>query len=60
MIDVIGVASFAAPVAGEVADIGWAPITGLALEEDLLPGYDVIPTATIAWFLEQKGAERTK
>jgi hypothetical protein len=66
LIDLFGVASFAAPGVGEVADIGWAPIsallvnylfgngifTALALVEELSPGFDIIPTATIAWFIE--------
>jgi hypothetical protein len=66
LIDLLGVASFAAPGVGEVADIGWAPIsallvnylfgngifTALALVEELSPGFDIIPTATIAWFIE--------
>ena len=53
-------------MAGEAADVGWAPISaflvyklygnglvaGIAFVEELLPGLDIIPTATIAWFLE--------
>ncbi len=27
--------------------------TGLAFVEEVLPGFDVIPTATIAWFLSE-------
>mmetsp|Transcript_14413 Transcript_14413/g.45432 ORF Transcript_14413/g.45432 Transcript_14413/m.45432 type:complete len:169 (+) Transcript_14413:3-509(+) len=66
VIDFIGMASFAAPGVGEAADLGWAPVsallvnylfgngvfTSLALVEELLPGFDVIPTATIAWAIE--------
>lgn len=66
LIDFIGVASFAAPGVGEATDVGWAPIsallvnylfgngvfTALALVEELSPGFDFIPTATIAWFVE--------
>ena len=66
MIDVIGVASFAAPGLGETTDVGWAPIsallvnylfgngvfTALALLEEISPGLDFIPTATLAWFVE--------
>mmetsp|Transcript_13292 Transcript_13292/g.53312 ORF Transcript_13292/g.53312 Transcript_13292/m.53312 type:complete len:187 (+) Transcript_13292:157-717(+) len=65
-IDLVGVASFGAPGVGEVTDIAWAPISAfliqylfgnsalatLAFVEELLPGFDVIPTATIAWILE--------
>ncbi|CAN0040428.1 unnamed protein product, partial [Hapterophycus canaliculatus] len=50
---------------GQAADLGWAPISsalilylygnsifaGLAFVEEILPGFDIIPTATIAWFL---------
>lgn len=65
-IDLIGMATYAVPIVGEAGDIGWAPISalliyklygngfisGLAFAEELLPGLDFIPTATIAWFLE--------
>mmetsp|Transcript_16106 Transcript_16106/g.23666 ORF Transcript_16106/g.23666 Transcript_16106/m.23666 type:complete len:213 (-) Transcript_16106:149-787(-) len=71
VIDLVGVSSFAAPGVGEVADVGWAPIsallinylfgngvfTALALVEELSPGLDIIPTATIAWFLENAAKE---
>ena len=71
LIDFIGVASFAAPGLGEATDVAWAPIsallvnylfgngvfTALALVEELLPGFDIIPTATIAWFLENANQE---
>jgi len=66
LIDLIGVVSFAAPGVGETTDVVWAAIsallvnylfgngvfTALALVEELLPGFDIIPTATIAWFVE--------
>jgi len=66
VIDIIGMATYAVPVAGEAGDIAWAPISaylvyqlygnglisGLAFAEELLPGLDIIPTATIAWILE--------
>eukprot|EP00904_Undaria_pinnatifida_P005862 jgi/Undpi1/2405/HiC_scaffold_13.g05786.m1 len=65
LIDLIGMSSFALPGIGETTDIGWAPISsalilylygnnifaGLAFVEEILPGFDIIPTATIAWFL---------
>jgi len=73
LIDFIGVASFAAPGLGEATDVGWAPIsallvnylfgngvfTALALVEELSPGFDVIPTATIAWFVENGNNEES-
>ena len=66
LIDLIGMATYAVPAIGEVGDLAWAPISaylvyqlygngliaGLALAEELLPGLDIIPTATIAWLLE--------
>ncbi|CAM9841120.1 unnamed protein product [Scytosiphon promiscuus] len=65
LIDLIGMSSYALPGVGEAADLGWAPISsalifylygnsifaGLAFVEEILPGLDIIPTATIAWFL---------
>ena len=66
LIDIVGVASYALPAVGEVGDLAWAPVSaylvyslfgngliaGLAFAEELLPGLDIIPTATIAWLLE--------
>ncbi|KAL3932733.1 MAG: hypothetical protein SGPRY_000586 [Prymnesium sp.] len=66
LIDLIGMATYLLPVAGEAGDVAWAPIsalllyqlygspiiTGIAFVEELLPGLDIIPTATIAWLLE--------
>ncbi|CAM9772755.1 unnamed protein product [Discosporangium mesarthrocarpum] len=57
--------SYAIPALGEVSDFGWAPVSaaliwylygngiiaGVAFVEEILPGLDVVPTATIAWFL---------
>ena len=65
LIDLVGFSSFAVPALGETTDLAWAPIScvliqylygnalisGLGLVEELLPGFDFIPTATIAWFL---------
>ena len=66
LIDLIGVLTYAVPAVGEAGDLAWAPIsallvyqlygngltTGIAFAEELLPGLDIIPTATIAWLLE--------
>lgn len=60
-IDVIGSASELVPVLGEVTDVVWAPIAGLALRslfgsnivfalefaEEILPFTDIIPLATL-------------
>lgn len=65
-IDLVGASSYVVPGAGEGTDIAWAPvqaalvnwlfgnalISGFAFVEELLPGTDFIPTATIAWFWE--------
>ena len=61
LIDLIGMSSYLLPVAGEGADVGWAPVTaGLifwlygsgifaaaGFAEEILPGLDFVPTATI-------------
>lgn len=65
-LDFMGNASYFLPALGEVGDAGWAPaqavmlkmlfdangIAALGFIEELLPGTDIIPTATIAWCLE--------
>ncbi|KAJ1457973.1 hypothetical protein M885DRAFT_437465 [Pelagophyceae sp. CCMP2097] len=70
LIDLVGVSSYALPVAGEVSDIAWAPVSAvlvqylfgpgpfaiLAFVEELVPGADFIPTATLAWFYENRNA----
>uniref|UniRef100_A0A7S2DVR4 Uncharacterized protein n=1 Tax=Octactis speculum TaxID=3111310 RepID=A0A7S2DVR4_9STRA len=66
LIDIIGFSSFLLPIIGEAMDLFWAPIqtyllwymfgsvvvAGLSFTEEILPGTDFIPTATIAWTLE--------
>lgn len=65
-IDLIGMSSYLLPVVGEAGDFAWAPIeayllmtmfgsnaiAGFGFIEEALPGLDFIPTATIAWFIE--------
>ena len=67
-IDLLGACSYAIPGLGEGFDVGWAPVqaalvnylfgngivTGFAFIEEILPGTDFIPTATIAWFYENR------
>ena len=65
IIDVIGMSSYLLPGAGETFDIIWAPISALWIYklykkpywalfggiEEIVPMTDIIPTATIMWFL---------
>lgn len=65
-VDFLGMSSYAMPGVGEVGDVVFAPASAVALKmmynangiaavgliEELLPGTDVVPTATIAWTLE--------
>ena len=64
-IDLLGDTSFLLPGIGELEDIAWAPmsayalrvmfgsnvIAGLDFAKELLPGTDIVPVATLAWFL---------
>ena len=66
-IDAVGIASYLIPGLAELSDTAWAPISGfliftmygngplaiLGFGEEILPGTDIIPTATIAWILEK-------
>ena len=70
LIDLIGMSTYLLPVAGEGADVGWAPVStalifwlygsgifaAAGFAEEILPGLDFVPTATIAWFLTQSDA----
>lgn len=70
IVDIIGFASFLIPGLGEVADIPWAPmqafflhymfggllLSGFGFFEEIAPGLDFIPTATIAWAMENVDA----
>lgn len=72
VIDFLGTATFAVPVVGELADILWAPVSAklvselysessprikyLAFMEELLPFTDIIPTATLAWYVRGRRA----
>ena len=66
IVDIIGFASYLIPGLGELTDIAWAPmqafflhymfggllLSGFGFVEEIVPGLDFIPTATIAWTLE--------
>ncbi|CAD7945599.1 unnamed protein product [Amoebophrya sp. A25] len=66
LVDLIGLASYIVPVVGELGDTVWAPlqayilwhlfgsvrVTLLGLLEELGPGTDILPTATICWAVE--------
>ncbi|CAK9026493.1 Hypothetical protein SCF082_LOCUS17535, partial [Durusdinium trenchii] len=65
-LDVFGDATYLMPGVGETADLGYAPLQGIALQmlfrsysisgigflEELLPFTDFVPTATIAWMID--------
>jgi len=66
VVDFIGFASFFVPFIGESVDVFWAPVSAfflhfmfgtflipmIGLLEELVPGTDFIPTATIAFSIE--------
>jgi hypothetical protein len=75
LMDLIGYASFAVPLVGELIDLVWAPVSAaiymkmfgvkkgffggmFQFVEELLPGFDIIPTFTITWFIQN--AKRNK
>ena len=65
-IDFLGDASYVIPGIGELEDVAWAPLSAFLLSKlfnnnvltsfefvkEILPGTDVIPVATLSWFLE--------
>lgn len=67
ILDLIGMLSYAIPVLGEFLDILWAPIYGLIIQvmfgdgiytsiaifEEIFPGLDIIPSATIFWLIRR-------
>ena len=66
LVDFIGFSSFLLPGVGELGDIGWAPLqawflhfmfgsvrmSGLGFMEEVLPGMDFVPSASVAWASE--------
>jgi hypothetical protein len=68
-VDLVGSGSLAVPLVGDALDLVTAPlsallllaifgdprVTGGVLLEELLPGTDVVPSATIAWFAQEAG-----
>ena len=69
VIDLIGSGSLPIPFVADALDLAWAPVDALALQalfgnglvtaagfaEEILPGTDGIPTATLAWVYEFYG-----
>eukprot|EP00011_Vannellida_sp_DIVA3-517-6-12_P002207 CAMPEP_0114627530 /NCGR_PEP_ID=MMETSP0168-20121206/12347_1 /TAXON_ID=95228 ORGANISM="Vannella sp., Strain DIVA3 517/6/12" /NCGR_SAMPLE_ID=MMETSP0168 /ASSEMBLY_ACC=CAM_ASM_000044 /LENGTH=115 /DNA_ID=CAMNT_0001838873 /DNA_START=54 /DNA_END=398 /DNA_ORIENTATION=+ len=63
VIDLIGLATYVVPGLGEMVDVIWAPISAMIMQfiygspffscinfiEEISPGLDFLPTATIAW-----------
>ena len=63
VMDLIGYATYAVPVLGELGDIIWAPLSAIVFyftfgswkgslfnfTEEILPGFDFIPSFTLMW-----------
>lgn len=74
LIDLIGYFTYAIPVLGEFGDLIWAPISAylifklfrsktaasIGFIEEVLPGTDFIPTATLTWALLYFGLLKPK
>ena len=74
IIDLIGMISYLLPGIGESFDIPWAPasaalvhylygnwyLTMMNFVEEISPGIDFIPTATIAWYLKYYGLNNSR
>jgi hypothetical protein len=76
LMDVIGCSSYLLPGWGEIIDAAWAPISAIIffivfgkkaafgavfnLAEEILPGTDLIPTFTIAWFVRYFANKKQK
>jgi len=72
LMDAIGMLTYTIPVAGELADIFWAPISGIIFYamfgswkgafisafEEMLPAADIIPSFTIMWLIQHFAAKR--
>lgn len=66
VVDLVGTSSELIPVLGEVTDVVWAPVAALILRsiygsnvilalefaEEILPFTDILPLATICWFID--------
>ncbi len=67
MLDFIGIITYLIPGLGETGDVAWAPMQSLGVymlygykkgailsgAEEILPGTDIIPSATILWLYDQ-------
>jgi len=76
LMDVIGCSSYLLPGWGEIIDAAWAPVSAIIFfivfgkkaafgavfnfAEELLPGTDLIPTFTIAWFVRYFASKKQK
>ena len=66
IIDALGMSTYLIPGLGEAGDLAWAPIqkmlvkqvtgvdSNLVLAEELIPFTDIIPSATISYFMSKK------
>ncbi|KAJ8906541.1 hypothetical protein NDN08_003034 [Rhodosorus marinus] len=66
LVDLVGCFTYLFPAVGEVADVWWAPLSAsiiyamygsvfyavLGFAEEMLPGTDLIPTASLAWMYD--------
>jgi len=71
LVDAIGFSSFLLPGIGELGDVAYAPLqawflyfmfgsvrmSGLGFMEEILPGTDFVPSASIAWASENVDVE---
>jgi hypothetical protein len=64
VMDLIGYATYTVPVLGELGDLVWAPVSAIIFyktfgswkgslfnfTEEILPGFDFMPSFTLMWF----------
>lgn len=71
VVDAMGMSTYLLPGVGELGDLGWAPLqalylwfmfgsvraTAIGVFEELGPGTDLVPTATLCWCCENVDAD---
>jgi hypothetical protein len=72
VMDLIGYATYAIPVLGELGDIIWAPLSAIIFyktfgswkgslfnfTEEILPGFDFMPSFTLMWLWQSVAGRR--